>query len=114
MKKPKMTMRAALANELLKGHVLTTMSCAVELSITNCPREISRTIEQFFNVEVSRTRREKLSKYGEPVFWYEYRLNRTEYNREGIKAMEEYVAIHIPPKKKLEPLAPAGIQGSFF
>jgi hypothetical protein len=48
-------------------------------------------VEQPFGVEVSRTHKEGKSRYEQPVVWVDYRLNRTEYNREGIKKMQEYV-----------------------
>lgn len=86
-----MTAKAALAKELLSGRVITIMSGFMELAITNTPREVSRMIEKDFGVEVSRTPRKKNGKYGRTVNYYEYRLNRTERNKEGIEKMKAYV-----------------------
>ena len=86
-----MTAKAALAQALLDGHVLSIKNCFHMIGLTNAPREISRMIEQPFGVVVSRTKKEGKSKYGQSVMWYEYRLNNTEYNKEGIQKMREYV-----------------------
>lgn len=86
-----MTAKAALAKALLDGRVINIKNCFETIGLTNAPREISRMIEQPFGVEVSRTPREGKSRYGQPVTWYDYRLNRTEYNKEGIAKMIDYV-----------------------
>jgi len=86
-----MTAKGALCLHLLKGEVLNIKNVFNLIGLTNCPREISRMIEKPFGVEVSRTRMEGKSKYGQAVSWTNYRLNRTPYNEEGIKKMLEYV-----------------------
>lgn len=86
-----MTAKAALAMALLRGDVVTIKTGFKNFGITNIPREISRCIEQPFGVEVSRTRRDGTSRYRVPCFWFEYRLNRSDHNLEGIKLMEDYV-----------------------
>lgn len=86
-----MTAKAALAKALLDGRVLNVKNCFETIGLTNCAREISRMIEQPFGVEVSRTHREGKSRYGSAVTWIDYRLNSTEYNKEGIEKMREYV-----------------------
>lgn len=86
-----MTAKAALAKALLDGRTLNIKNCFILIGLTNCPREISRMIEKPFGVIVSRVTREGKSKYGQPVTWMDYHLNRTEYNKEGIKKMFEYV-----------------------
>lgn len=86
-----MTAKAALAKALLDGRVINIKNCFETIGLTNAPREISRMIEQPFGVEVSRTPREGKSRYGQSVTWYDYRLNRTDYNKEGIQKMIEYV-----------------------
>lgn len=85
-----MTAKAALCKALLDGRVLNVKNCFTTIGLTNCAREISRMIEQPFNVHVSRIRREGTSKYGQPVNWMDYRLNKTPYNEDGIKKMVEY------------------------
>lgn len=87
-----MTAKAALAKALLDGRVLNVKNCFETIALTNCAREISRMVEQPFGVMVSRTPRKGKSKYGQPVSWVDYRLNSTDYNKEGIQKMKEYVA----------------------
>lgn len=89
-----MTSKAALCKALLEGRVLNIKNGFDLLGITNIPREIGRMIERPFNVQVSRTKREGKSRYGQPVIWFDYRLNRTEYNITGIIKMERYVEEH--------------------
>lgn len=86
-----MTAKAALCRHLLAGHVLNIKNCFTLIGLTNCPREISRMIEQPFGVIVSRTNRTGSSRYGQAVSWVDYRLNRTEHNKEGIEKMQKYV-----------------------
>ena len=86
-----MTAKAALCYHLLKGEVLNVKNVFHTIGLTNCAREISRMIEKSFNVEVSRVRMEGESRYGSKVTWVDYRLNRTERNKEGIKKMEQYI-----------------------
>ena len=89
----KMTARAALCKHLLEGHTLNIKNCFSLIGLTNCPREISRMVEQPFNVHVSRVRREGTSKYGQAVTWVDYHLNTfTDHNKEGVAKMKEYVA----------------------
>lgn len=87
-----MTAKAALAKALLDGRVLNVKNCFETIGLTNCAREISRMIEKPFGVVVSRTQREGKSRYNQPVVWVDYRLNPTDYNKEGIQKMREYVA----------------------
>jgi hypothetical protein len=106
-----MTAKAALCLHLLKGEVLNIKNVFTMIGFTNCPREISRMVEKPFGVQVSRTRREGKSRYGQPVFWYDYRLNRTDYNAEGIQKMTEYVQSQISnPKTQREQQALNTIQ----
>jgi len=87
-----MTAKAALAKALLDGKVLNVKNVFTTIGLTNCSREISRMIEQDFGVVVSRTHMEGVSKYGQTVTWVDYKLNKTEYNKEGIKKMREYIS----------------------
>lgn len=90
-----MTAKAALCKHLLEGHVLNIKNCFTLIGLTNCPREISRMVEQPFGVIVSRTNMTGESRYGQSVTWIDYRLNRTEMNKEGIEKMKEYVALQM-------------------
>lgn len=90
-----MTSKAALCLALLRGEVVSIKTGFKDFGITNIPREIGRSIEREedggFGVEVSRTEKKGKSRYGQPVTWIEYRLNRTEYNKAGIEKMIAYV-----------------------
>lgn len=86
-----MNSKAALAKALLKGEVVNIKNGFTHFGITNVPREIGRSIERAFGVEVSRTMREGMSRYKQPCIWCDYRLNKTDYNKEGIQKMIEYV-----------------------
>lgn len=100
-----MTAKAALAKALLDGRVLNVKNCFETIGLTNCAREISRMIEQDFDVQVSRTHMEGKSKYGQPVTWVNYRLNNTDYNKEGIAKMRKYISEQwqiVKPKQKFE------------
>lgn len=86
-----MTATAALAKHLLDGNVISILDGFKLFGISNTPRELSRSIEQKFNVIVSRTPRKFKSRYGKVGVYTEYRLNYTDYNKDGIKKMREYV-----------------------
>lgn len=98
-----MTQKAAIAMALLNGEVLSIMNGFKLFNCTNLPREISRSIEQEFNVVVSRESVPFKSKYGNHGVYFKYRLNRTDYNTEGIKKMEEYISQFIQPEKAKQP-----------
>jgi hypothetical protein len=95
-----MTQTAAIAKALLEGKVLSIMNGFKLFSCTNIPREISRSIEKKFGVEVSRDKVEFVSKYKQPGVYFRYRLNRTEQNMNGIIKMERYVEEHMPKKEQ--------------
>lgn len=97
-----MTSKAALCKALLDGRVLNIKNGFQLLGITNVPREVGRSVERAFGVVVSRTQRDGTSRYGQAVKWVDYRLNRTDYNLEGIKKMEEYIATQAPVVVKTE------------
>ena len=80
-----------MAKSLLRGEVLSIMNCFKWFGVTNCPREIGRSIEREFGVEVSRVKKDFISRYGQSGYYYEYRLNRTEHNKNGISKMEAYI-----------------------
>lgn len=91
-----MTKKAYIARALLNGEVLTIMDGFRKFRVTNLPREISRQIEQVFDVEVSRDRVEFTAECGTPGFYYRYRLNCNERNAEGIDKMKAYCAEFFP------------------
>lgn len=87
-----MTQKAMICKSLLRGEVLSIMTAFKWFSVTNLPREISRQIENCFEVEVSRVKKDFVSKYGQSGYYYEYRLNRVPRNEPGILLMEQYVS----------------------
>lgn len=98
-----MNAKTALVKALLDGRVLNVKNCFETIGLTNIAREIPRCVEDEFHVEVSRTDRKGTNRYGHHVVWVDYRLNKTEYNKEGIRKMREYLAAnwvlpkHDPP-----------------
>jgi hypothetical protein len=88
--------RAALTKALLDGKELSIMNCFQMLNITNCPREIGRSIinpETGFGAIVEKRRKDFISSYGRPGFYFAYKLDRSEANKEAIKKMREYLAL---------------------
>lgn len=83
-----MTSIAALCKALLSGEVISIKNAYFDYGIS---REIGRSIERKFNVEVSKVRKEGISRYGQPITWKEYRLNRTDFNQNGINLMIKYI-----------------------
>jgi len=86
-----MNQTAAISLALLKGEVISIKTAFEQFGCTNAPREIGRAIERKFGVTVSKTPTKFKSRYGKSGVYYQYRLNRTEYNSEGIKKMISYV-----------------------
>lgn len=87
-----MNQLAAICQSLLNGDVLTIMDGFRRFNCSNIPREISRSIEQKFDVQVSREKKDFKAKFdGKPGYYFRYRLNATEYNTAGIEKMREYV-----------------------
>lgn len=86
-----MTAKAALCKALLDGRTINVKNCFELIGLTNASREVGRMVEKDFDVRVSRTPRKGKSRYGQAVNWVDYRLMPTEENKEGIRAMKEYV-----------------------
>lgn len=86
-----MTQVAAIAESLLKGEVLSIMDGFKKFACTNLPRELSRSIEQKFGVELTKTPTKFKSVYGHKGEYYKYRLPTTTQNLTGIQLMRNYV-----------------------
>lgn len=86
-----MNAKAALCLALLEGRVLNVSNCFKDVGLSNIAREIPRMIEKDFNVIVSRTPKAGKNRYGSPVSYTNYRLNRSEHNLSGILRMQKYV-----------------------
>lgn len=96
-----MTAKAALCKALLDGHVLSIMSAFRMVGLTNLGREIPRMVEIPFGVEVSRVNKTAKSRYGQSVWYTQYRLNRSEHNAVGIAKMIEYCEREAAKKKEV-------------
>jgi len=90
-----MNQTAALAHALLKGEVVSIKTAFTQFGCSNAPREIGRSIERKFDVKVSKTPKPFKSRYGKSGTYFEYRLNKTEYNQPGIAKMKDYIQKHI-------------------
>lgn len=86
-----MTQTAAIALALLKGDVISIKTAFNQFGCTNAPREIGRSIERKFGVQVSKTPTKFKSRYGKSGVYFEYRLNRTGYNLDGMSKMAAYI-----------------------
>lgn len=106
-----MTAKAALAKALLDGRIINIKNCFDLIGLTNAPREISRMIENpvtGFGVQISRQHMTGKSRYGQPVTWTNYRLNRdADYNQEGIARMREYIKSQSPTQSEVKTEAQA-------
>ena len=91
--KPKVisTSKAALCKALLDGRTVSIKTGFNDFGITNVPREIGRSIERCFNVNVARVKKEGVTRYGQPITWVEYYLVKNINNKEGIRKMYDYV-----------------------
>jgi len=94
-----MNAKTALVKALLDGRVLNVKNCFETIGLTNIAREIPRCVEDVFHVDVSRTDRTGTNRYGQCVNWVDYRLNKTDYNKEGIRKMRDYLAENWSPPK---------------
>lgn len=98
-----MTQTAAIAISLLKGDVISIMTSFRQFGCTNAPREVSRSIEKKFGVKVSRTPVKFKSRYGKSGVYFQYRMNRTGYNLDGMAKMRDYCLKQIgSPKTESE------------
>jgi hypothetical protein len=98
-----MTQIAAICHSLLKGDTLSIMNGYSKFNCTNLPRELSRSVEKKFDVEMEKTPTLFVSAYGHVGEYYKYRLIKNERNKKGIEKMKIYLAENMGeyrPKKK--------------
>lgn len=87
-----MNARAAIAQAFLRGEILTIKTAFRDFGVSNLPRECGRGIERKFGVRISKFRKEGKSRFGVPVTYFQYRLNRDDpSNFVGVQAMAKYV-----------------------
>ncbi len=84
-----MNATAAIAKSLLSRDVLSIKTAFNQFGVTNLPREIGRSIERKFNVEVKKKRIIGESRYGVQSTWFEYRLVKSKNSPESIEKMKE-------------------------
>lgn len=87
-----MTQLAAIAHSFLKGESNSIMTAFRKFNCTNLPREVGRSIERKFGVEVHRVPVKFKSTYGHTGEYVRYTLLPISKNKKGIKAMRKYVA----------------------
>jgi hypothetical protein len=87
-----MTQLAAIAQSFLKGETNSIMTAFRKFNCTNLPREVGRSIERKFGVEVTKVPVKFKSTYGHTGEYFNYTLLRTPSNKKGIQKMEEYVS----------------------
>lgn len=109
-----MTSKAALVMALLEGRVLNVKNCFKEIGLTNIAREIPRLVEKPFDVEVSRTKKEGTNRYNQTVTWTDYRLNKSEHNKDGIQKMKEFLQNEINHFPKTDKEAAVLVQQTLF
>lgn len=86
-----MNAKTALCMALLQGKTISIRTGFLDLGLTNIPREVSRSVEKPFGVIVTRLQKNGKSRWGCDCIWFEYRLEKSEINREGIEKMKQYV-----------------------
>jgi hypothetical protein len=91
-----MNATTALAMAFLQGRVLTIKNAFNDFGVTNLGREVGRAIERKFGVTVAKVKKTGKSRYGIDCWWYEYRLPKTDYNKDGREKMLEYVKKNTP------------------
>lgn len=95
MPKAKTTAKAYLAKALLDGEIITCANCLDICGLHAPSREIIRQIEEPFGVRISRVTISSKNRYGQPISYMQYRLNRdAPENKEGINKMREYISEH--------------------
>jgi hypothetical protein len=83
---------AAISQALLRGEILTIKTAFRDFGVSNLPREVGRSVERKFGVRISKLQKEGKSRFGVPVYFYEYRLNKDDpINKSGIEIMRQYV-----------------------
>lgn len=93
------TIGAALLHHLLNGRKTSTLTAAKQLAIVYVPREIRRGVEDKFGITVRREEK-TYEKFGHKISYIEYSLKKSEYPKETINKMYDYVSqnIILPPE----------------
>lgn len=89
------TKTAAICYAFLQGESITIMDGFKKYLVTNLPREVGRSVERAFDVKLTRTKKDYISITGLSGYYFEYKLESLEENKEGIKKMWDYVRQNI-------------------
>lgn len=87
--------KAALVKAMLEGKEISAMNAFEMLLMTNAAREVNRSIihpETGFNAIVQKKRIDFTSTYGKKGFYFTYKLERSEANRQAIEKMKKYLS----------------------
>jgi hypothetical protein len=98
-----MNATAALGLAFLRGDVITIKTAFRDFGISNLPREVGRSIERKFGLELTKVKKTGKSRYGIRCYYYQYRLPQTPYNEEGRKRLIDYCEKNSMPAKKYTP-----------
>ena len=97
--------RAALVKAMLDGQEISVMTAFKMLLMTNASREVNRSIihpETGFGAIVVKKRVDFISTYGKKGYYFTYKLDRSESNKEAIKRMKDYLSsCEIKPMKNV-------------
>lgn len=85
-----MTQAASIAKALLDGKELSIMNGFYLFGCTNIPREIGRSIERKFDVNVTKKQIHFVSRYGQKGIYFSYSLKKSG-NEDGILKMITYI-----------------------
>jgi len=92
---------SAIGLALLRGEILTIKTAFEDFGVSNLPREASRSIEQKFGIRLSKIRVSGKTRYGIPVSFNQYRLNKSDpQNQKGIELLKKYISDHLDPNPK--------------
>lgn len=97
-----MNKKTALCLSLLKGDVINVANSIRLTGLSNPAREIPRSVEEPFKIQVSRSKVETKDQFGNYATYHNYRLNHTRYNAKGIAEMKNYCKEQLnsqPPPK---------------
>lgn len=90
-----MNSKAALCKVLLEGQVVNIRNIHRLTGFTNASREVGRAIERKidggFGVKCNRDPRSGKNRFGVHCDWMDYTLSHNSINKEGIKAMKQYI-----------------------
>lgn len=97
-----MNKKTALCLSLLRGDVINVANSIRLTGLSNPAREIPRSVEEPFKIQVSRSKVETKDQFGNYATYHNYRLNHTRYNAKGIAEMQKYCKEQLssqPPAK---------------